>query len=62
VVGSDDPVRLRRSARSLWAGLHGVTSLSTTNKVGQVTIEAANELVDDLVETYLAGLAQRRAG
>ena len=61
VVGPDDPARLRRSARTLWAGLHGVTSLSTTNKVGQVTIEAANELVDDLVETYLAGLAQRRA-
>ena len=55
-VWSDDPARVKRSARALWAGLHGVTALSTTNKVGQVTIEAANELVDDLVETYLAGL------
>jgi hypothetical protein len=37
-----------------------VAALSTTNKVGQVTIEAANELADDLVETYLAGVRRAR--
>jgi AcrR family transcriptional regulator len=61
IVGTGDPVHVRRSARALWAGLHGVSSLSTTDKVGQVTIEAANELLDELVETYLAGLTQMRS-
>lgn len=60
IVGSGDGVRAKRSARALWAGLHGVAALSTTNKVGQVTIEAANELADDLVETYLAGVRRAR--
>ncbi len=41
----------------LWAGVHGITSLSTADKLSVVTTESANRLVDDLVTTYLAGLA-----
>jgi len=58
IAGAGNPAHARRSARALWAGLHGVSALSTTNKVGHVTVEAASELIDDLVETYLAGLTQ----
>jgi AcrR family transcriptional regulator len=47
----------QRAARVLWAGVHGITSLSTADKLSTVTTESANRLVDDLVGTYLAGLA-----
>lgn len=47
----------KRAARVLWAGVHGITSLSTADKLSIVTTEGAGRLVDDLVGTYLAGLA-----
>lgn len=47
----------QRAARVLWAGVHGITSLSTADKLSVVTTESANRLVDDLVTAYLAGLA-----
>jgi AcrR family transcriptional regulator len=50
----------QRAARVLWAGVHGITSLSTADKLSVVTTETASRLIDDLVGTYLAGLAQRR--
>ena len=53
----------KRAARVLWAGVHGITSLSTADKLSVVTTEAAGRLIDDLIGTYLAGLAgQREAG
>ena len=56
--GSDDD--LRRGARALWAGVHGITSLSTTDKLSVVTTETAGRLLDDLIGTYLAGLARQQ--
>lgn len=53
----EDSVSLQRSARVLWAGVHGITSLSTANKLSNVTTEAAAYLVKDLIYNYLAGLA-----
>jgi AcrR family transcriptional regulator len=50
----------RRAARVLWAGVHGITSLSTADKLSVVTTETAGRLIDDLVGTYLAGLARGR--
>jgi AcrR family transcriptional regulator len=50
-------VARQRAARVLWAGVHGITSLATTNKLSNVTTEAAGLLVRDLVSNYLAGLA-----
>jgi AcrR family transcriptional regulator len=46
----------QRAARVLWAGVHGITSLSTADKLSVVTTDTAGRLVDDLVVTYLAGL------
>jgi hypothetical protein len=40
----------------LWAGVHGITSLSTADKLSVVTTEAATVLINDLVGTYLTGL------
>jgi AcrR family transcriptional regulator len=46
----------QRAARVLWAGVHGITSLSTADKLSVVTTDTAGRLIDDLVSTYLAGL------
>ena len=56
LFASDDQQALQRSARVLWAGVHGITSLSTANKLSNVTTEAAAILVRDLIKNYLAGL------
>ena len=53
----DDVVSRQRAARVLWAGVHGITSLSTANKLSNVTTEAATYLVKDLISNYLTGLA-----
>lgn len=50
------PEVTRRSARVLWAGVHGIASLATAEKLSSVTSETAKELVKNLVENYLAGL------
>lgn len=60
LVDPAEPETLKRAARVLWAGVHGITSLSTADKLSNVTTETARPLVDDLVSTYLAGLDRRR--
>ena len=50
----------QRAARVLWAGVHGITSLSTADKLSIVTSDAASRLIDDLVQTYLKGLTAGR--
>lgn len=54
-------IERHRAARVLWAGVHGITSLSTADKLSIVTSEAASRLIDDLVQTYLKGLQAGRA-
>lgn len=51
-----DPNNVKRSARVLWAGVHGLTSLSTTDKLSIISSEAAGPLVHDLVAAYISGL------
>jgi AcrR family transcriptional regulator len=51
-----DEATVKRSARVLWAGVHGITSLSTADKLSNVTSDSASPLIDDLVGLYLAGL------
>jgi AcrR family transcriptional regulator len=50
---------VQRSARVVWAGVHGISSLSTTDKLSHFTNEAANDLVGDLVGTYLTGFGDQ---
>lgn len=51
-MGAED---LKRSARVLWAGMHGISTLSATDKLSIITESDANELMDDLVRNYLNG-------
>ena len=53
---------IKRAARVLWAGVHGITSLSTADKLGTITTDSAAPLVEDLLQTYLAGLVRGRGG
>lgn len=46
----------QRASRVLWAGVHGIASLATANKLSVMTKETAGRLIDDLVGTYLASL------
>jgi AcrR family transcriptional regulator len=55
--GSED--ERQRAARVLWAGVHGITSLSTADKLSVVSTDTASKLIDDLIGTYLAGLARQ---
>ena len=55
---ADAEMDRHRAARVLWAGVHGITSLATANKLSNVTTEAASLLVRDLIKNYLAGVAQ----
>lgn len=50
------PDQIKRSAHVLWAGVHGITSLATADKLSIVTREGAGPLVDLLVSAYLEGL------
>ncbi len=45
-----------QSARVLWAAMHGISSLSTANKVSGVTAGRAEAMLEDFIGTYLAGL------
>ncbi len=54
-----DPAARKRHARTLWASVHGMTSLSTADKLAGITAHSGRSLVDDLVSTYLAGLDKR---
>lgn len=51
-----EPSARRRHARTLWASVHGMTSLSTADKLSHVVAPGGRSLVDDLVLNYLAGL------
>jgi AcrR family transcriptional regulator len=60
LLESSDAHARKRAARTLWAGVHGMTSLSTAQKLSHVTGNAGKALIDDFVSTYIAGLERRR--
>jgi AcrR family transcriptional regulator len=60
IIGSDSPGLPKRAARTLWARVHGITSLSTANKLANITARADRGMVDDFLTTYLDGLENHR--
>jgi hypothetical protein len=56
LMADADPQALKRAARALWAGVHGITSLSTADKLSVVATDSAGALLHDLVSNYIAGL------
>ena len=59
LFAQNDQAACRRAARILWAALHGITSLALSQKLDFVVALPAEDLADDLVATYLAGLGRR---
>ncbi|MCB1135982.1 MAG: WHG domain-containing protein, partial [Chlamydiia bacterium] len=47
---------LKRSARVLWAALHGITTLSHRGKLATTESEPAEVLCQSLLQTYFSGL------
>lgn len=63
LFAEDEPHALADSARTLWAGLHGICSLSGSGKLQIVTAQSVRAMAMGLVENYVAGLrAKRGAG
>jgi AcrR family transcriptional regulator len=56
-----DADELRRSARVLWAGVHGISSLSAADKLPIISADDASVLMDNLVQTYLNGFEAKRS-
>lgn len=59
LFGPDCKADCQRAARVLWAALHGITSLVLSQKLDLVTGFSAEDLADDLVTNYLAGLGPK---
>lgn len=55
----DNPESLKRSARVVWAGLYGIATLSTAEKMSRIARDPADILAEDLIETYLTGLFEK---
>jgi AcrR family transcriptional regulator len=47
-----------KAARVLWGSVHGISMLAVTRKLDVVGVESVYELIDSLVENYLAGLTR----
>ena len=60
LIHDADKASAARAARVLWAGVHGITSLATADKLSGITADTAQMMVDDLVRNYLAGIEHRR--
>lgn len=56
----DTAEEAKRSARILWASLHGIWSLASTGKLELLTKETARDLAETLFRTYLAGFNRLR--
>lgn len=52
---------VRRAARVLWAGVHGIASLSAADKLSIIAADDANVLMNDLVRNYLVGFEAQSA-
>lgn len=49
----------KRSARVLWASLHGIWSLNSSGKLDVLTSDTATDMAENLIATYVAGLEAR---
>lgn len=55
-AGVHDSVEAARAARILWAGMHGIATLSLGGKLGRVGAESAQTLAQCFLRNFMAGL------
>ena len=58
LVAAHNQQEVGKAARVLWGSVHGISMLAVTRKLDVVGVESVYELIDSLVENYLAGLTQ----
>ena len=58
IVAAHNQKEVGKAARVLWGSVHGISMLAVTRKLDVVGVESVYELIDSLVENYLAGLTQ----
>lgn len=61
LFGTEDSEAKAAAARTLWAGLHGICSLSSSGKLQIVSSQSVRAMAEGLVENYVAGLRVNRA-
>ncbi len=61
ILGPGHEAARARAARALWAGLHGLCSLSQTDKLALISPDSLDVLVASFLDDYLAGLRVRAA-
>jgi len=57
-----DPQTVRKSARGLWAAMHGLLMLSESNRLKVVGLQTIRPTIEHLVVCHLAGLDAGAAG
>jgi len=57
IFDSDDE-KADMVAKVIWAGLHGICSLSISGKLRRVRAESADKLADSFIESYLKGVVK----
>ncbi len=58
IVATHNQQQVGKAARVLWGSVHGITMLAVTRKLDVVGVDSVYELIDSLVENYLAGLTR----
>jgi AcrR family transcriptional regulator len=56
LYGPSEAAACARAVRVLWAGVHGIATLAGTGKLSIISADGAGELIDNLIETYIAGV------
>ena len=51
-----DKKRARREAKVLWAGIHGIATLSLSGRLDVVGADSANIIIKSFINNYIAGL------
>ncbi len=52
-----DKDAVKRHARVIWAGIHGLAAMSTAGKLTPVNPQCSGEMVSDLINTHLDGIS-----
>lgn len=57
-LADHDATRARRVSSLLWSGLHGISTVATTSKMGLASAKTAHELAGEFVAIFVAGLKE----
>lgn len=56
-AGIVDAQKVETSAKTIWAGVHGICQLSLSGKLDTIGVKSIEELTDSLINNYVRGLS-----